>query len=198
MARSVVEFQRRRKLMFESYINLCSAITKVVLTTMEDSANHEQLVQEALTKLEEDFRVEGPLHLGAEASKEAVFSIATLKRTFRLIPGIVSNPVPDDKKNEDKELAKQFSSCVLWSQLHLDCLGFALERKEALAPEVLGEVLEGIRLSLTAYACARQGYDIRALPRTEPVALEEIEWDDEDENLVAISLEESNSIPDEW
>ena len=180
---SVEEFRYLRKKVLPPYFKLSLAMSNLVQSTMIDERDHAAIVQEGLTRLEQKFQAEGSLYLGADVNQEAIFSISTLKRAYRWLPRMLSRELPQERVEDDKELAGNFAEYVLYSQFHLDCLRFALRHHKTIASEVSTEILEGLRSSLMAYTCVRRGLELRGFLDHKTTELENLEWDDEDEML---------------
>ena len=192
-SRSVEEFMRLRELLLNRYLHLVRSISDCVTAAVDDDSLTYELAQDSLRGLERNFNEKGVEHLGAAASKEALFSLATLIKVYRLLPEIKSKKPPSRRLKHDRELAKSFSFTFLWAHIHLDCLGTALDRQVQLAPEVLEAILDGMRRSVMAYSCLRQGLQLRggASPshKTKPP-----EWDDEDQVLLEESARELETV----
>ena len=190
---SVEEFMRLRGLLLNRYLHLVRSISDCVTAAVDDDSLTYELAQDSLRGLERNFNEKGVEHLGAAASKEALFSLATLIKVYRLLPEIKSKKPPSRRLKHDRELASSFSFTFLWAHIHLDCLATALDRQVQLAPEVLEAILDGMRRSVMAYSCLRQGLQLRggASPshKTKPP-----EWDDEDQVLLEESARDLETV----
>jgi len=175
------EFESVLKEQFPSYVKLSTAIANVVRSVVKDS-DHARLVQDGLDDIEKKFCAEENTYLGADEKREIMFSLATLKKAFRLIPELLSRPVPAEAVEREKQLAGTFGICTILFQLHLQCLIVAIDRKESLNPEVLEEIIEGLRGSVMAYATIRQALELRGFSASRySESLGTIPWDKEDE-----------------
>ncbi len=179
--RSKEEFESLLKEQFPAYVKLSSAIGNVVRSVIK-SSDHARLVQEALDDIEKKFCAEENSYLGTDEKREIMFSLATLKKSFRLLPELLSRSVPPEVEEEDKKLAGTFAAYVLLFQFHLQCLKVATASKESLNPEVLEEIIDGLRGSVMAYTCIRQALELRGFSAARySESLGVIPWDKEDE-----------------
>lgn len=182
-ARSRAEFHEIKDREFVSYARLSSAIGNVLRSVLSQD-DHARLVQEALHNLETKFFVEATEYLGQDHKQEILFAFNSLKRAFQCIPQMLSRELPAEAKEQDEKLARSFAYYVLLSQLHFDCLGYALSKRESVAPDVLQEIIDGIRHSVMAYACVREALDLRGFSEARySDAPTDVIWDDEDKNF---------------
>lgn len=186
------DFLDLRKRLYERYWKLSIAMSGILLAAMDEN-ERAVLVQESLGAMEEKFRVAGAQYFGDEAVHETLFSLATLKRTYKWVPHLLStaSTLNADKAAQDKDLAAKFSSYVLWSQFHFDCLRVALDRKQMVKQEILTELLEGLRLSVMAYTCVRQALDLRGFSEKRYRDFPSVTWDEEDEALANLPTDET-------
>jgi len=190
---SVETFRAERAKVFGKYSAFARALSK--LTMDIDPLVHQQLIQGALATQEHLLHKRGAELLSSEAAGEARFSIVTMQRAFKLIPQILARPAV--REEDDNRFAKQFALSVLWASLHLDVLIAALKQGKILPLDVLSEVLQGLRFSVTAYAYAREGYRLR-YPSPEPMMFPAAQWDEEDRGLAGQSTaERETTIPDD-
>jgi hypothetical protein len=126
----------------------------------------EQLVRESICEMEADFRDKGLAAFGATVRDQAMFTVWTLRKINELTTQISATPVVSSQKAADKEYCSNFNLNALRAQFSLDCLDMALEDDRAIYPEVLEELVDGMRAMVNAYTWARRGLDIR-IPRVE-------------------------------
>ena len=190
---SAETFRMERAKVFGKYLLFAKVLSKITLTDT-DSLVHQQLVQGALAAQERQLREKGGDLFGGEATAEAIFSLVTMRRAYRLIPQILARDT--ERKDEDRNTAKQFGVSAVWASLHLDVLMASVSDGKTLPLDVLTEILQGLRSAITAYACAREGYNLR-YPPTEPGLFPVVEWDEEDKALAESSTgEREATIPD--
>lgn len=180
---TVEEFLNLREKSFQSYLDLNMAISNVVVAFHIDPIEYAHMGQEALTETEKEITANAQLYLGEESFKELLFCIATLKSTVRLLPRLQSTPPSDEAKEKDSELASKFFVANAFVGLHLECLKMAIAHNQTLSPDILSEIMGGIRNAVMVYSCARMGLDLRNFPSSRYSDMPEISWDDEDEEL---------------
>jgi hypothetical protein len=180
---TVEEFSDLRKKSFQSYLDLNMAISNVVGAFHIDPIEYAHMGQEALNETEKELTANAQLYLGEEAYKELLFCIATLKSTVRLLPRLQSIPPSDEGKEKDHELADNFFVTNAFVSLHLECLKMAMARNQTLNPEILSEIMSGIRQAVMVYSFARMGLELRNFPASRYSEKLDIPWDHEDEEL---------------
>ncbi len=186
ISRTAELFKAEREKQWPNCFHLSQASAAVFMTMLQDVSGREELVMEALNALEQKFKTEGTTHLGAEASNEALFSIATIKKAFSLLPIVIHVPPPAGKEDYEKKKTSECTSYLLWWQLHIDALRLCVQREYRISPEVLEELTEGLRAALTTYACLREAVEYRGLTGADARRysdLPDVDWDDEDRML---------------
>jgi hypothetical protein len=184
-ATSKKEFEAHRTKNFPDYIHL-SYILANTFSLPEGTTVRQAVIQQSIKNVERVIESLGTALVGPEVVREAIFSIETLGRAYKLVNLIHSRgKVRVDQNETDGGLAAQFSSCAIWSQLHLDCLRFVVTHKLVTGKEIQEEILEGLRLSVMAYSFARQGLELRTV--REPILTDSI-LDEEDRELLNESL----------
>ena len=181
-AATSTEFQRLREALFPSYVNLHLALGNVVLAKL-DPNELPTLVDASFSELETEFRAAGPAYFGEDATSELLFSLATLKSAYRLVPQLLDTTLEVGYREQDMELARKFTWAAIWSSFHLRGLRTALQKGSPIVREVVQELLDGLRLSVMAYSYVRASLDLRKsldVRYEEPLA---VTWDDEDEAL---------------
>jgi hypothetical protein len=118
---------------------------------------------------------------------QALFTVWTLRKISALAEKISDKePVSEDQKGFDTECVKQFCTSMTWTNFHLGCLITAIRFDKSIYPEVLSEIIDGLRAAVNAYAWIRQGVDIR-FPIEEPI-IKKLDWDEEDQELLDSSM----------
>jgi hypothetical protein len=175
------EFEEMRTKRFGDYMNL-SFILANAFSMPDSKPVKSTAIQRSLRNVERVIEHFGKPQMGPEVIQECIFNIETLGRAYRLV-GLITErgEVSSGKKGEDQELASRFSAAAIWSQLHLDCLRYAITHEIVVPKDVLSEFIEGLRLSVMAYSYARQGIELRTV--REPY-LTDIMLDDEDRELL--------------
>ncbi|MEW6211539.1 MAG: hypothetical protein AB1631_24445 [Acidobacteriota bacterium] len=176
------DFQELRKSLFESYLKLGHALNNVALAKL-DKKELPGLIDASFTALEAEIASAAEVYFGNDAYQEIMFSIGTLKRAYRWIPHIISNEPKEELRAQDAETATNFNVSSMWSQFHLDALRIAMRRNQTIIPEILEELLEGLRLSVMVYAYVRNALNLRGIPAAHQGGLSDVIWDEEDEAL---------------
>lgn len=182
---SRAEFEALRTKNFSDYVHL-SYILANTFSLPEGTTVRQAVIQQSIKNVERVIESLGTSLVGPEVVREAIFSIETLGRAYKLVNLIhARGGVRSDQKEKDKELGVNFSSAAIWAQLHLDCLRFIVTHKIVTGKEIQEEILEGMRFSVMAYSFARQGLELRTV--REPI-LTDIILDEEDRELLSESL----------
>jgi hypothetical protein len=163
--RTKAEFQNVFDAAFPKYVSLSMAISHFATAVIQKSVR-EQLIRESIGEMEMDFKDKGLAAFGAEVRDQAIFTVWTLRKVNDLTTQIIATPLPKDQENEDEEYCTKFNLHALRAQFNLDCLDASLKSKQAIYPEVLEEVVDGLRSMVNAYTWARRGLEIR-LPSVE-------------------------------
>ncbi len=187
---SKAEFEALRKQSLSDYIHL-SYILANTFSLPEGTTVRQAVIQQSIKNVERVIESLGTPLIGSEVVREAIFSIETLGRAYKLVNFIhARGDVQSNQKEKDKELGVNFSSFAIWSQLHLDCLRFIVTHKLVTGKEIQEEILDGMRASVMAYSFVRQGLELRTV--REPI-LTDIILGQEDQELLNESLVDSES-----
>lgn len=179
---TAADFRQLRDELFPQFLKLVTAQNNVVLVKV-DKAELPQLIESSFGELEDTFSRAGTFYFTDDELKEILFSISTLRSATGLFPQLISLKIDKELTAQDCELASQFFVQLNWSIFHLMALVHVMVRNKIIVPEVLQEMLDGLRSSVMAYAAIRQALDLRdALAER---YREEISasWDAEDEAL---------------
>jgi hypothetical protein len=192
--RSKADFDRMYAESFPKYAGLTMAISHFATAVIQKPVL-DQLVRESICELEADFRDKGMTAFGAAVRDQAMFTVWTLRKINDLTAQIVSAPLSKHRKAEDQEYCANFNVNALRAQFSLDCLNLALEAKRAIYPEVLDELVDGLRAMVNAYTWARRGLEMRV--PSEDLILPVPQSEDEDAALMDFSLSEAFEWLDE-
>ncbi len=194
------DFADRRKNALGEYVSVMRAwaeLSRVVVPDVLRSA----LADESFLALDAELEAEALPRFGSAIKDQALFTTWTIRRTITLLQkiGDAGDPQPgcvtDDERN-----AKEFSASMWWAQFHMDCLLAAIRFDKPLRPDVLAEIADGLRAVVNAYAAARRGLTFRSSPVSVPAEESTVDWDSEDEELLAASmrdLDHDQAIHDE-
>jgi len=189
--KTAVDFVTARSAVFGDYWKATTALSGLAQVILQPRTI-DRLVSESFSELEADFRGQGLIRFGAAARDQAMFTVWTLRKISRLLGKIhEAGDVPKSKKAADSKLAGEFSFFAAWSQFHLDCMIASIRFDKAINPDILDEISEGLRGAVNAYGLVRQGAELR-IPVDEPT-LAPIQWDDEDQELLASSMVDMES-----
>jgi hypothetical protein len=177
------DFRQLRDELFPQFLKLVTAQNDVVMAKV-DKAELPQLIQSSFGELEDTFTSDGISYFTDDEQKEILFSISTLRSATALFPQLIALKV-DDKEliAQDVELASQFLVHLNWSIFHLCALVHVMARNKIIVPEVLQEMLDGLRSSVMAYAAIRQALDVRNAFAERYQEAISASWDAEDEAL---------------
>lgn len=178
--RTKEEFCRLRDEIFPKYANACLGVSNMMRSVMTN-IDHLESIQESLSSIMKAFRSVGAAYLGSEGKGEVLFCLATMKKAFGMVRFILSKPVLAGSEERDIDLARSFATHVIFFQLNFTSLGLAISSDESVNPQVLEEIVQGLRSSIMAYASVRQAMDIRGFSEERYAEPADVSWDAEDE-----------------
>jgi len=108
------EFIELRNEVFDKYAKLCIGLAHIIRAE-GPTPSIDALADESLREFERRFREVASVLLSAHQLEEALFSLSTLRRTYRLLSRIVSNPPPKQCEIEDRQTASEFGWSVLYA-----------------------------------------------------------------------------------
>jgi hypothetical protein len=191
-AQSRDEFKQIREQTFDNVVRTNKALGSLA-RVMVPAAALDRIVWQSFAELEADFSEHGTKKFGEVAKEQAIFSIWTLRKINRLLSKINEYKGMDSEKAEkDREIGKAFSFYLLWTYFHLECLIAAMRFDKPIQIDVLDEICDGLRAVVNAYGFLRQGLDIRFPAGAEPS--QDVVWGEEDEQLLASSMEDMASM----
>jgi hypothetical protein len=158
--RSKTDFDRVFSESFSKYAGLTMAVSHYATAVIEKPVI-EQLIRESICEMEADFRTKGLAAFGATVRDQAMFTVWTLRKISELTAQINVTPVIEAQRDNDREFCRNFNFNALNAQFSLDCLNTALDDNRAIYPEVLEELVDGLRAMVNAYTWARRGLELR-------------------------------------
>jgi hypothetical protein len=167
--RTKAEYVRVFNNLFPKYVAVTAALSQFATAVIQKPLL-EQLVRESICEIEADFRDKALAAFGAAVRDQTMFTAWTLRKINELTDQIIALPVPAEKRSEDAEFSGKFNHHALRAQFSLDCLNVALDCEQAIYPEVLEELIDGLRSMVDAYTWARRGLELR-LPSKEGEAI---------------------------
>lgn len=155
----------------------------------------DRLTRESICEMEADFRDKALLAFGAAVRDQAIFTVWTLRKINDLVAQVSATKLGKSKREEDNNYCREFNLHTLRAHFSLDCLNMALSLNRPIYPEVMGELVDGLRSMVNAYAWARRGVALR-ISAVEP-ALELPVSDAEDEELLTASMRDMAFLEDD-
>jgi hypothetical protein len=190
-ARTAEDFISIRQEVFPQYYAAMRALGDLVRIIVPKHAM-DRLIAESLSELEAEFRDHGVTAFGADLCERGLFTIWTLRKINDLAQEIMKAPLKENK-GPDADMAITFASSAVWTRFHVDCLVKAMKTHKPVYPGVVEPIRDGLRAAVDAYAWIRQSLDsCAALPEPE---LATVPWDDEDECLLADSMNDLKHEP---
>lgn len=190
-ARTGADFERVYQTEFPRYVSLILAMSKFAGAVVPRPLI-EQLTRESICEMEADFRDKALAAFGAAVRDQALFAVWTLRKINELVTQIVAVKPEGSKQKEDSEYCAHFNLSMLHAQFSLDCLSASLQTGRAIYPEVLEELVDGLRAMVNAYAWARRGLESRVRSVEKEFATTPL--DDEDRCLMNASLAAASDL----
>jgi hypothetical protein len=188
-ARTAEEFNEQRKRLYPEYLSLTKAVSGVVLAKMDQCdrtslmMSLNGMLDSSFTELEDEMETHGSMFFAEELHPEIMVSVATLKSAYMTVPRLFSVQIDTSLAEQDKKLGDDFAVAATWTQFHLEGLKAAMKKNLSVMPEVLQELLEGLRMSVMAYSYVRQAVDLRNLLDQRYSKEFDVTWDEEDDAL---------------
>ncbi len=184
--------------LFSSYVRTLRVRSDLLQVILKgDLPAMAQTVNRSLNALEFDFKDFGVKQFGSVLTEQAEFTIWTRRKTADLVWKLLAPEVRNHFSSPEahdlrKKLYSDFAIAAAWSQFHLECLSTAMRLKKAIYPDVVPAMVEGLRMEVNAYAIAKQMIDLYLPPAAEEQLIP-YNWSDEDEELLASSMEDIRS-----
>jgi hypothetical protein len=185
--RTKAAFESTRDKVFGDYFWAVKTLSRLARIVVPEGVIS-RLVEESFSELEADLRDQGTIRFGTPAKEQALHCVWTLRRTSGLISKIhYAGKPPSELEQQDAALASRFAFYASWTNFHLDCLVAAIRLDKPIHPDVLPEIIDGMRAAVNAYGLIRQGVDLRFPPVEEP-SFSAPQWDAEDQELLDSSM----------
>lgn len=189
--RTAREFDKLFETAFPKYVGLTLAMSHFATSVIPRPAL-DQLTRDAICEMEADFRDRAAAVFGTEVRDQALFTVWTLRKISDLLSQITSVKLDDSKKKDDAHFSSHFNLDAFRAQFSLDCLNKALDGGQPVYPEVLEELVDGLRAMVNAYAWARRGLEARV--PVEEQSLTPLELDDADRDLMEFSMSQAADL----
>lgn len=181
-APTVEDFIKIRDRLFPAYMKLTTALSNTVQAKL-DEADLSGLIEASFNALESSIEEKATPYFGEDITKEILFSVSTLKSANRWLLHLAASPKPERFLAEDQELSHKFTVAQAWCNFHLQGIRAVLWKGHTIVPDVLRELLEGLRYAVMAYAYVRQALELRGLLDERYKDELTVTWDAEDEAL---------------
>ena len=181
-APSVQDFHAIRERAFPKYMNLTAALDNVIRAKL-DLSDLPGLVDASFEAVERDFYAEAESYFGSEIRDEIAFSLSTLRSAYRWVSHLLTVKPPNESLGQDREYSRQFAISSTWVHFHLEGLRAGLWKGHVIVPDVVQELLEGLRQSVMAYSYVRAALDLRGVLDERYKEGLSATWDEEDEAL---------------
>ena len=192
--RTAVEFQAAFSEVFPKYAALTMSLSRFANAIVPPEVV-DRLTRESICELESDFREKALAAFGSAARDQAMFTIWTVRKINDIVTQIHATKLDESKQKEDKEYCEQFCLYSLRAHFSLDCLNLALRLNRPIYPEVMGELIDGLRSMVNAYAWVRRGLELRVPSVDQP--LEANVFDKEDEVFLKASIHNLATMGDD-
>jgi hypothetical protein len=196
--RTAADFMSAASKRFNSYVRALRVKSDVLHVILKnDLQATAKIVNRSLNALEFDFKDHGTIQFGPALTEQAEFTIWTRRKTANLVwklfgPEVVNHTPSPDAVTLGKKLYSEFALAAAWSQFHLECLTTAMRLKRVIYPDVVPAIVEGLRMEVNAYAIAKQMIDLYLPPAAEEPLIP-YNWSEEDEELLASSMQDLES-----
>ena len=189
-ARTIAEFRNERRKVWSKYVRALRALHDTFVNVMPEAITA-RLSMQAMANVEKDIQRRGVELFGSTLTDQALFTLFTVGEIRALAREIMNVDVPDDKRQVDIDLAREYHQDSLWAQFHLDALVAAIRFDRHIAEEIRDDICEGLRSAVNAYAIMKDAAALRQ-PSIEPIRAADLPWDEEDENLLSSSMRDAN------
>lgn len=176
--RTAAEYKAAHAETFPKYAALTLALSHFATVSVPQDVV-ERLTRESICELEADFREKALVAFGSIARDQSMFTIWTLRKINDLVGQIHALKLDESKKKEDREFCLNFNLYAVNAHFSLDCLSLALQMNRPIYPEVMAELVMGLRGMVNAYAWVRRGLELRSPSAEEPI--ETLVSDEEDD-----------------
>lgn len=153
-----------------------SGLAQIVLS----SELIEGIPEDAFREVEKELLEKGLEQFGTEVRDQAIFTVWTFRKIWDVSKKFSSQGATP--KADEAEMFRKLGVSIVIANFHLDCLVKSMTHHQPIHPDVLPEIIEGMRTAVNAYAWARRILAHR-LPEDQSL-LERAGWDQEDQDLL--------------
>jgi hypothetical protein len=189
-SRSASEFAKVRADIWPKYIRALRALSD----TMRNVASEhdiDRLSRVAMAEFKTDLEKQRGSRFGNALTDQAIFTLWTLEKIRLLSFKLTGKPAPE-QRGTDLQLNKEYRLCSLWAQFHMDVTVAAMNFDKAVPDDVQDSICDGLRSVVNAYAIMKEALELRRPRAEEPATAAVLPWDEEDEQLLATSMQDIN------
>ena len=179
--RSAEEFIAARDDIFHKYFDAVRSFADLARIVVPKDVL-ETMTEVSLSQMEAEFKARGSGAFGTDVRDQAIFTLATMRKTSELCQKINAAKLPREHAESDVEPRNGYAFHSVVARFHLECLLKAIYLRKQIYPDVLNVIVEGLRSAVNAYAWAVRGFDLRFPKQT--VLVPPAIWDDEDQALL--------------
>ena len=183
-SRSEDEFYQVRGKTWPRYIRALSALQDTAANLIPQLT---RITQTLIANLSADLSKQ-ELTLGSQLVEQSIFTLWMMQKIRSLGREISSAGEPQDKAKE-AVLLREYIAHSVWAQLHLDAI-FARGINRPIRQSIWEPMCNGLRSAVTAYAVMKDALYLRQPKIEDETPLHGLPWDDEDEELLASSMED--------
>jgi hypothetical protein len=180
---SAFKTERAEKL-YPVFVRLIRAISEL-LEAKVDKSDLRGMREASSAIIRSEVEAKWASYFSDETYREILFALGALTSAQSLVVRVTATELPDDpdSKSKNDELRELYNLAAPWSHFHFEVLKAAFKHKITIVPEVLREILDGLRLSVMAYAYVRQAVELRHILDDRYSEEFEVVWDEEDAEL---------------
>jgi hypothetical protein len=184
--RTAEGFSKTRAEVFPQYFTAMVALGALIRITVPER-DMDWLTSQSLSELEADFRDSGAAKFGSELRDRGLFTVWTLRKLYDL-----SRDLKSHKSESDGNSARNFAIHAVWARFHIDCLVRSIKSNKPIFPDVVENIVDGLRAAVNAYAWLRHLVDRSDVPDAGP---QSVPWEEEDEILLSDSMRDIGHKP---
>ncbi|MGA7559213.1 MAG: hypothetical protein WBV60_14720 [Terriglobales bacterium] len=191
--RSALEFVDARNKVWASYIRARRALSDT-MTNLVPESEMDAVAKAAIATAVADVEKQRGVRFGDMLTDQAVFTLWTFEKKKNLARQIQNAGEPRDK-DADLKLNQEFHLYSLWAQFHMDTVIAAMKFKRAIPEDIQAVICDGLRSNVNAYAILKEALSLRT-PPVVATPVDELPWDEEDEQLLNASMRDLNGTAD--
>lgn len=181
--RTAAEFDAARADAFEKYISAVLAMSSLVCISVPQQII-ERLNREFFCELEAELRDRGLTAFGTAVRDQALFTVWTLRKISDFMSQIAAAAAATEKEKQVTvaQIGRDCMYHAIRTRFHVHCLISSMAMDRPIHPEVMEQLIDGLRSVVNAFGLARRLLGL-LVPVPAP-SLEPVEWDEEDQQLL--------------